>query len=155
MNKYLKLSVKAKLILLFSFPLIAFLVVAVLNISQHLHNANEGKRVSSLIEVTVKIGDLVHEMIIERSYSALVNIDKDLWQYQLSAQRSKTDDKITLLQQQLLKIDLSDFKTSTIKNLTEDLPTNIETFLAARPKLDRGELKKEALIFKSFNLLNK
>ncbi len=73
------MSIKFQLIALFIKPLIAFLVTAVINISQNITTANDAERVSSLVKLVVALNGAANAMQKERTFSVLYKLNHVQW----------------------------------------------------------------------------
>lgn len=92
-------SLKARLILMAAIPALALLYFAGSGVVERLSTSKEMTKLESLVDVSVKIGALVHEMQKERGMSAsFISSNGVKFAAELPAQRVKTDKSVETLQ---------------------------------------------------------
>ncbi len=132
------MSIKLKLIALFITPLVAFLVTAIINISQNITTANDAERVSSLVKLVVALNDAADAMQKERTFSVLYRLDSEQWLNDLKKQRRFTDQKESQLLALIQKTDTSGFSEATQAAVHEQMTTIVEGFKTNRNDVDNG-----------------
>ncbi|MFA5982928.1 MAG: nitrate- and nitrite sensing domain-containing protein [Methylococcaceae bacterium] len=96
------LSLKARLFLIAAIPTLLLLFFAGTLAIEKIKVANEMSQLQILAEVSVKVGDLIHNLQKERGMSAgFINSGGDKFSTDLVEQRHNTDDAILIFQQAL------------------------------------------------------
>ncbi|MDP1663689.1 MAG: methyl-accepting chemotaxis protein [Methylobacter sp.] len=103
-------SLRSKLILMVTIPALALLYFAGSGVSERLSLSKEMVKLESLVDVSVKIGALVHEMQKERGMSASFIGSKGVkFAAELPVQRAKTDKTVETLQTTLKSFDAGSY----------------------------------------------
>ncbi|MGZ4993787.1 MAG: nitrate- and nitrite sensing domain-containing protein [Methylobacter sp.] len=120
-------SLRSKLILMVAIPAIALLYFAGSGVLERLALSKEMVKLEALVDVSVKIGSLVHEMQKERGMSASFIASKGVkFAAELPEQRVKTDKAIETLQAMLKNFDPGSYNeelkvrlSTAVSNLAE------------------------------------
>jgi len=134
------MSIKLKLIALFISPLLAFLITAIINISQNAVIANDAERVSSLVKLVVALNDASDAMQKERTFSVLFTLNSEHWRDELEQQRAITDIKESQLKQLIQETDISSFSQNTKLAIEKDMTKIVSGFKVHRKDINRLEL---------------
>jgi methyl-accepting chemotaxis protein len=125
-------SLMARLILMAAIPALALLYFAGSGVSERLSTSQEMTRLESLVDVSVKIGALVHEMQKERGMSAsFISSNGAKFAAELPQQRTKTDKSIETLQATLKTFNAADYNQS-LKTFLETALSNLAELGAKR-----------------------
>ncbi len=121
-------SLKLKLILMAALPALALLYFAGLGVFERQSISKEMVKLESLVDVSVKIGALVHEMQKERGMSATFIGSKGVrFATELPAQRLKTDQAVELLHAR--------FKSFDPGSYSKELKTKLDTAVSSLAEL--------------------
>jgi methyl-accepting chemotaxis protein len=142
------MSIKLKLIALFITPLIAFLVTAVINISQNITTANDAERVSSLVKLVVALNDAADAMQEERTFSVLYRLNNQQWLDELKKQRQLTDQKESQLLSLIQQTNTSGFSEATQKAVHKQMATIVAGFKTNRNDVDNNVFPPDETITK-------
>lgn len=142
------MSIKLKLIALFITPLIAFLVTAVINISQNITTANDAERVSSLVKLVVSLNDAADAMQEERTFSVLYRLNNQQWLNELKKQRRLTDQKESQLLSLIQQTNTSGFSEATQKAVHKQMATIVAGFKTNRRDVDNNVFSPDETITK-------
>lgn len=125
-------SLKSKLILMAAIPALALLYFAVSGVLERVSTSTEMAKLESLVNVSVKIGELVHEMQKERGMSASFIGSKGVkFAAELPAQRAKTDKAVETLQAILNGFDAGSYSDG-LKTLLDAAVSNLGELTAKR-----------------------
>ncbi len=125
-------SLRSKLILMAAVPALALLYFAGSGVLEKLSLSKEMVKLESLVDVSVKIGALVHEMQKERGMSASFIGSKGVkFTAELPVQRTKTDKTIETLQTTLKSFDAGSY-SDELKTLLGAALTNLGELTAKR-----------------------
>ena len=133
-NSFYTLNLRSKLMLIAAIPMLALLYFSGMGIVERLSLSEEMVKLESLVNVSVKIGNLIHEMQKERGMSASFIASKGVkFAIELPAQRAQTDKVIKLYQTTIESFDVNSYskKLKTLLDVAKDnlkeLPTKRET----------------------------
>ncbi len=125
-------SLKSKLILLATIPILAMLYFAGSGVLERLSLSKDMVKLESLVDVSVRIGALVHHMQKERGMSASFIASKgDKFSVELPAQRVKTDKALDTLQTTLKSFDAGSYSDG-LKILLDAAAANLGELTAKR-----------------------
>ena len=125
-------SLRSKLILLAAIPAIALLYFAGTWSLERLSTAKEMVKLESLVDVSVKIGALTHEMQKERGMSASFIGSKGVkFAAELPTQREKTDKALASFQTKLKSFDPNSY-SAKLKTLLDTAASNLDELSAKR-----------------------
>ena len=125
-------SLRSKLILMATIPALALLYFAGTGVFERLSVSKEMVKLESLVDVSVKIGALVHEMQKERGMSASFIGSKGVkFAAELPAQRVKTDKAVETLQTTLKSFDPGSY-SNELKTLLAAAVSNLGELAAKR-----------------------
>ncbi|WP_333878672.1 methyl-accepting chemotaxis protein [Methylobacter sp.] len=128
-------SLRSKLILMAIIPVIALLYFAGSGVLERLSLSKEMVKLESLVDVSVKIGALVHEMQKERGMSAsFIGSNGVKFATDLPVQRAKTDKHIELLQTRLKSFDPGSYNDE-LKNQLTTAVSNLGELAAKRDSI--------------------
>jgi len=125
-------SLRSKLILMAAIPALALLYFAGSGVLERLSTSKEMVKLESLVDVSVKIGALVHEMQKERGMSAsFIGSNGVKFAAELPAQRAKTDKALETLQATLKSFDAGSYGDG-LKTLLGTAVNNLGELTAKR-----------------------
>jgi methyl-accepting chemotaxis protein len=125
-------SLRSKLILMAVIPALALLYFAGSGVFERLSISKEMVKLESLVDVSVKIGVLVHEMQKERGMSASFIGSKGIkFAAELPAQRFKTDKALETLQATLKSFDAGSYSAG-LKAMLDTAVSNLGELAAKR-----------------------
>jgi methyl-accepting chemotaxis protein len=125
-------SLRSKLILMAAIPTLALLYFAGSGVFERLSTSKEMTKLESLVDVSVKIGALVHEMQKERGMSAsFIGSNGVKFAAELPAQRVKTDKAVEMLQTTLKSFDPGSYSEG-LKALLDAAASNLGELAAKR-----------------------
>ena len=118
-------SLKARLILMAAIPALALLYFVGSGVLERLSTSKEMTKLESLVDVSVKIGALVHEMQKERGMSAsFISSNGAKFAAELPVQRAKTDEAVETFQTTLMHFDTGTYGEG-LKALLEAAVNNL------------------------------
>ncbi len=118
-------SLRSKLILMATIPALALLYFAGAGVLEKLSISKEMIKLESLVDVSVKIGALTHEMQKERGMSAsFISSNGAKFSSELPAQRTKTDKAVEALQTTLRSFNAGSYSDG-LKNLLDTAVSNL------------------------------
>ncbi|HEY8035926.1 MAG TPA: nitrate- and nitrite sensing domain-containing protein [Methylobacter sp.] len=125
-------SLMARLILMAAIPALALLYFAGAGVLEKQSTSQEMAKLESLVDVSVKIGALVHEMQKERGMSAsFIGSNGAKFSAELPAQRVKTDKSVETLQATLKNFDAGSYSDG-LRILLETATSNLGELGAKR-----------------------
>jgi len=125
-------SLRSKLILMAAIPALSLLYFAGSGVLARQSTAREMVKLESLVEVSVKIGALVHEMQKERGMSAsFIGSNGVKFAAELPTQRAKTDKAVETFQSTLKSFDPGSY-SSGLKTLLDAAVSNLGELAAKR-----------------------
>ncbi len=125
-------SLRSKLILMAAIPALALLYFAGTGVLERLSTSKEMVKLESLVDVSVKIGALVHEMQKERGMSAsFIGSNGVKFAAELPAQRTKTDKAVEMLQTTLKSFNAGSYSDG-LKTLLGAAVSNLGELTAKR-----------------------
>jgi methyl-accepting chemotaxis protein len=125
-------SLRARLILMATIPALALLYFAGSGVFERLSTSKEMVKLELLVDVSVKIGALVHEMQKERGMSAsFISSNGVKFAAELPTQRTKTDKAVETLQTVLKSFDPGSY-SNELKSLVESAVSNLGELSAKR-----------------------
>ncbi len=128
-------SLRSKLILMVTIPALALLYFAGTGVLERLSTSKDMVKLESLVDVSVQIGGLVHEMQKERGMSASFIASKAVkFSVELPAQRVKTDIAVETLQTTLKSFD-ADMYSDRLKALLATAESNLGELAAKRASI--------------------
>lgn len=124
----MQMSIKNKIAILITIPLLAFIFLGVMRIYDNYHDYKNAKHTFLLTETFHTLGQIIHFVQLERSDLSLFLIDK-LNQKQLEINRQQTNLKLVQLQNRLLEASILQRieEFTDIKNKLEKLRATIDT----------------------------
>ena len=125
-------SIRAKLILMVTIPALALLYFAGTGVLERQAISKEMAELEALVEVSVKIGAVAHEMQKERGMSAsFLGSNGVKFAAELPAQRNKTDNVLEGFQSTLSRFDLSSYNDE-LKKILDAAQTELGKLNAQR-----------------------
>ncbi|PPK73562.1 methyl-accepting chemotaxis protein [Methylobacter tundripaludum] len=125
-------SLKSRLMLMAAIPALALLYFSGSGVVERLAVSKEMVQLESLVDVSVKIGALVHEMQKERGMSAsFISSNGAKFSAELPAQRTRTDKAIETLQTRLNRFDAGIYSDG-LKTLLDSATANLAELAAKR-----------------------
>jgi methyl-accepting chemotaxis protein len=125
-------SLRSKLILMAAIPALALLYFAGSGVLERLSLSKEMVKLESLVEVSVKIGALVHEMQKERGMSAsFISSNGGKFVAELPVQRALTDKAVETLQTTLKSFDAGSYSDG-LKTLLDTAVSNLDELIVKR-----------------------
>ena len=131
-------SLRSKLILMAAIPALALLYFAGSGVLERQSTSKEMAKLESLVDVSVKIGALVHEMQKERGMSAsFIGSNGVKFAAELPAQRAKTDKAVETFQTTLKSFDAGSYSDG-LKTLLDAAVSNLGELTAKRDSHQRS-----------------